>query len=520
MKHVCSLILITLLSSVTNAQDIGGGFENESSQCISDFQRAEIKEKLHQNRIQLIKEGKLIPERSSVAVTLSLPIKSSSDFIDYNFFAISNYVDHNSNIGELTDYNCGTRSYDTESGYHHRGIDYFSWPFSWELMDDDMIEIIAAAPGTIIGKDDGNDDKSCSFNSSNWNAIYIEHADGSIAWYGHLKNGSISSKSVGETVAVGEYLGVMGSSGNSTGPHLHLEIYDSNDNLIDPYEGSCNPTTSSTWWDNQEEYYSPTVNALKTHDAAPEFGCYGEEDSHIEDEFVVGDLVYFATYFRDQQIQHVSEHRVYRPDGSLFQEWQTQSNADHYSASYWYRSFRIPTGDQAGTWSFTVEYLGNQYEHYFCVSPSKPGITFEDGQLVSSSEVGNQWFFEGEEIEGADSQTFTPIEDGAYSVNITIGDCPPSELANAYEFESQVTSSKWASNKIKLTPNPATSTFAINGLPQYSNTVDIINLSGNIVISLSSKHLHQIDISNLSKGVYIVQITTSNQTFQQTLIKH
>ena len=36
------------------------------------------------------------------------------------------------------------------------------------------------------------------------------HADGSIAWYGHMKSGSLTEKQ--DTVAQGEYLGIIGSS--------------------------------------------------------------------------------------------------------------------------------------------------------------------------------------------------------------------------------------------------------------------------------------------------------------------
>ena len=77
-------------------------------------------------------------------------------------------------------------------------------------MDENAVEIISIADGMIIHKQDGNDDRSCSIGGKTWNAIYIQHADGSIAWYGHLKKGSITSKSVGEIVQAGEYLGVVG----------------------------------------------------------------------------------------------------------------------------------------------------------------------------------------------------------------------------------------------------------------------------------------------------------------------
>ena len=125
----------------------------------------------------------------------------------------------------LQDWNCGDRTYDTNGGYNHQGIDIFTWPFSFNQMDNNHAIAVAAADGIIILKTNGNFDRSCTLNGNTWNAVYIQHSDGSQSWYGHLKNGSLTTKNVGDFIASGEYVGVVGSSGNSTGPHLHFEVY-------------------------------------------------------------------------------------------------------------------------------------------------------------------------------------------------------------------------------------------------------------------------------------------------------
>lgn len=55
------------------------------------------------------------------------------------------------------------------------------------------------------------------------NYIQVKHDDGSFATYAHLRNVRVS---VGQRVSLGQTIGTVGSTGASTGPHLHLEITD------------------------------------------------------------------------------------------------------------------------------------------------------------------------------------------------------------------------------------------------------------------------------------------------------
>jgi murein DD-endopeptidase MepM/ murein hydrolase activator NlpD len=172
--------------------------------------------------------------------------------------------------GFLLDYNCGTRTYDSGNGYNHQGTDFFLWPWGWRKLDRGEVQIVAAAPGQIIYRRDGNFDHNCVNNNSNWNAVYVQHADGSLAWYGHMKNGSVTKKLDGEFVNQGEYLGVVGSSGNSPYPHLHFEVYDANSSLIDPWSGPCNNLSPETWWASQRPYVDSAINQVTTGSAPVE----------------------------------------------------------------------------------------------------------------------------------------------------------------------------------------------------------------------------------------------------------
>jgi len=242
------------------------------------------------------------------------------------------------------------------------------------------VEIVAAAPGTIIGKDDGNTDQNCAFCTigCNWNAVYVMHADGSVAWYGHMKNNSLTSKLVGQTVEAGEYLGIVGSSGNSTGPHLHLEVYTDNSytKLVDPWAGPCNRFNGGiSWWANQEPYHVSTLNKIITHFPLPSMNwCPAGEAVNGKINFVSGETIYLGSYYRDQQNGQQAVHIIYMPDNSIFASW-VQDFTDYFSASWWFYSIDLPDPAPTGMWKYQIEYNGQPPQTtYFAVN--KIGYTF------------------------------------------------------------------------------------------------------------------------------------------------
>ena len=211
----------------------------------------------------------------------------------------------------------------------------------------------------------------CAFSSLPWNAVYVRQADSSVAWYGHMKKFSLTSKAVGDTVVAGEYLGVIGSSGNSTGPHLHFELHDAAGSVLDPFFGNCNSSIGTSWWSAQKPYYDSGINLLTTGTAAPALlDCPpGTEAPHNATQFAPGDKVYFTSYYRDQLSGQQSRHRIYRPDGSIYQQWTASSSAPYYDASYWYWSFTLSPSVPSGHWSYEVLFEAQTYQKDFQVGP-------------------------------------------------------------------------------------------------------------------------------------------------------
>ena len=95
-------------------------------------------------------------------------------------------------------------------------------------------------PGIDISAEEGTDVVSIysgtvedvGFNNQEGNYIIIRNNDGCTVKYSHLKDTPIVSKGV--SVESGEKVGAVGSTGKSTGPHVHVEIIDENGQYVDP----------------------------------------------------------------------------------------------------------------------------------------------------------------------------------------------------------------------------------------------------------------------------------------------
>jgi len=88
--------------------------------------------------------------------------------------------------------------------------------------------IYAAKAGTVIVS---------QYSSSYGNYVVVSHGSGNTTLYAHMSSRKVS---VGQTVKQGDVLGITGSTGNSTGPHLHFEITE-NGVRINPLSHGAEP---------------------------------------------------------------------------------------------------------------------------------------------------------------------------------------------------------------------------------------------------------------------------------------
>lgn len=95
---------------------------------------------------------------------------------------------------------------------YHSGVD---------LSADTGTEIYAAYSGTVV---------TSTYSSSAGNYIMIDHGSGLMTVYMHCSKLLVSE---GDSVTKGQTIGLVGSTGNSTGPHLHFSVR-LNGSYVDP----------------------------------------------------------------------------------------------------------------------------------------------------------------------------------------------------------------------------------------------------------------------------------------------
>ena len=80
---------------------------------------------------------------------------------------------------------------------------------------------IAAATGTPIQVVADGTVISAQYTGAYGNLVKVDHGNGVETWYAHTSKMYVTA---GQTVKAGDTIAAVGSTGNSTGPHLHFEI--------------------------------------------------------------------------------------------------------------------------------------------------------------------------------------------------------------------------------------------------------------------------------------------------------
>ncbi len=169
---------------------------------------------------------------------------------------IANYVDVDPSPGSQ-DFRCQPRAYDG-----HDGVDIAIRDLATMRAG---VPVLASAPGIVRNIRDGLDDAAATDAAARarvksrecGNGVVIEHENGWETQYCHLRHGSVQVRP-GAKVARGAPIGLVGLSGATEFPHLHLTVRH-NGIVIDPFTGQagsgCGVAGAPLWRPDQQVRY-------------------------------------------------------------------------------------------------------------------------------------------------------------------------------------------------------------------------------------------------------------------------
>ena len=148
----------------------------------------------------------------------------------------------------------------------------------------------------------------------------------------------------------------------------------------------------------------------------------------------------------------------------------------------------------------------------------KPKITTDQAELVSSSLVGNQWYFEGNAIPGANATTYKPVASGNYTLKIIQDNCA-SVVSEPYYYIITAVIELGNGQFIKVYPNPISESGEVNIQRKLNNLaeeidVQVFDMAGRLVTRKTLKSAEtKIRIPGVS-GNYILKMTWGENNFK------
>lgn len=126
---------------------------------------------------------------------------------------------------------------------NHKGIDI--------VMDSGKVQ--AFVGGTVV-------DMGTNSSAGNW--VKVKQTDGYTATYMHMAH--LPQYSVGYSVGVGDMLGIQGSTGISSGAHVHYQVQDDDGNYIDPTSSNIGSINDLYFAAGGSDVYEMTSQDRKT----------------------------------------------------------------------------------------------------------------------------------------------------------------------------------------------------------------------------------------------------------------
>lgn len=221
-------------------------------------------------------------------------------------------------------------------------------------------------------------------------------------------------------------------------------------------------------------------------------------------------------------------HTDYEDDATIFRHNSVPRSI--YPLSSQLDIFNIISNDAAQPSSFYYYFFDLKVKALGCLAAARIEVPVANltiskngDDLVSSLTTGNQWYLNGEKIEGATAQKYKPLKAGKYQVWAAInGTC----TSISEEFIFLIADQDDSEIKLSVFPLPAYRdlTVAFELLEPQPVTFSIVNIVGQKVYERNKGNqsgviIDQLDISKLPRGTYILNIKVKDKTYSKKISK-
>lgn len=144
-----------------------------------------------------------------------------------------------------------------------------------------------------------------------------------------------------------------------------------------------------------------------------------------------------------------------------------------------------------------------------------PTVTQAGNHLQSSLSVSYQWYLNGTILNGATSQTYTPTQNGNYTVVITDMNGCKATSAIYIITDTGLADSAGRSGAVDVYPNPTTGNFTVN-TPFSKFQVQIVNALGQVIQMESASFSSEFSIGE--NGLYLVHVIANDRVYIKKLV--
>lgn len=263
-------------------------------------------------------------------------------------WSITNYVD--------VDPTNGWQDYTGAAGdvvFSYNGHDAIDFALPNFAAMDRGVPVYAVADGTVSFVEDRQYDR-CSNNCSvdKYNGIRITHSNGFETGYYHLARNSALVND-GDTVVAGQQIGLVGSAGNSSDPHLHF-VVKSNGFPIETY------LSPAIFWSNPLPYAGDGVRVIDNG-----FTRLDQDFPQLRDRPSNNDVI-FQSDGQNQQIRFWSQiHSLEASDVVVYQltdpNGASQIISQPHARMNWgwlEQNFTLPSTPATGVWELEMRING------------------------------------------------------------------------------------------------------------------------------------------------------------------